>query len=128
MSEAIIKVITDNVLEIIIAIISIVVSYYIIPAIKNDLVPWLKEKHLYDTVKKLVQAVEKLAESGAIQKTDKKQEVIKLLENQGIEINESVDALIESAVKELDLVAKTAYDEIVEDEKESSIPELELNN
>jgi microcompartment protein CcmL/EutN len=116
MQEAIIKAISENVLDIIIAVISIVVSYYIIPCIKNDLVPWLKDKHLYDTVKKFVQAVEKLAESGTIEKKDKKQEVIKLLKKQGIEVTDEIDAFIESAVKELDLVTNTIKEEIKEEE------------
>ena len=117
MNEAIIKVVTENVLEVIITIISIVVSYYIIPCIKNDLVPWLKEKHLYSTVKKFVQAAEKLAESQIIEKVDKKAKVIELLEKQGIEVTEEIEAFIESAVKELDLVTNTIKEEIKKNEE-----------
>lgn len=118
MAEMIIGAITENILNIIIAIISIVVSYYIIPCIKDDLVPWLKSKRIYNMVKTFVQAAEKLAESGVIEKTDKKQGVIKLLKEQGIEITDSVDAFIESAVKELDLVTSIVKEEILKEEND----------
>lgn len=113
--QAIIDVIFENVLDIVISIISIVVSCYLIPIIKTEFIPWLKDNHLYDTIVKLVQAVEKLAESGIIEKVDKKEEVIRLLKEQGIDINDKVDAFIESAVKELDLISNTIYEEIVEE-------------
>ena len=116
MQEVIIKAILENVLEIIITVISIIVSCYIIPCIKNDLVPWLKEKHLYSMVKKFVQAAEKLAESNVIEKVDKKAKVIELLKNQGIEITDEIDSFIESAVKELDLVTNTIKEEIKKEE------------
>lgn len=116
MTESIINAITTNVLEIIIAVISIVVSYYIIPCIKEDLVPWLKDKHLYDTVKKFVQAAEKLAESGYIEKCDKRLYVINLLTDKGIEITDEINSFIESCVKELDLITSTARDEILKEE------------
>lgn len=116
MLEPIIQAVTDNVLDIIIAIITIIVSYYVIPCIKNDLVPWLEDKRLYGIVKTLVQAAEKLADSGSIQKCDKKQYVINFLKDQGIEITGKVDTFIESCVKELDFVIDTAKDEIINNE------------
>lgn len=115
MTEMIINTITENILDIIIAVISIAVSYYIIPCIKNDLVPWLKDNHLYNTIVKLVQAVEKLAEAGIIEKVDKKTEVIRLLKEQGVEINDKVDTFIESAVKELDLISNAVYKELIDE-------------
>lgn len=116
MDELIINALTTNVLEIILAVISIVVSYYIIPCIKDDLVPWLKENRIYNIVKKFVQAAEKLAESGVIEKCDKKQYVIDLLTGQGIEITAEIHSFIESCVKELDLITSTARDEIMKEE------------
>lgn len=112
MLEEIWKLLLPNILEIIWIIISLIISRYIIPCIKTDLIPWLKEKHLYGDVKKFVQAVEKLAESGIIQKADKKQKVIELLTNKGIKVDESVDILIESCVKELDMLTSVIYEEI----------------
>lgn len=119
------SVLLNNIFEIIITIISLIVSYYVIPCIKNDLVPWLKEKHLYSTVKKFVQAVEKLAESGAIEKDEKKEMVIELLEMKGIKVNSIIDAFIESCVKELDIISSTVYETIIETELESE-PDIEL--
>ena len=48
MTQEIMKVLLQNGVEIIVAIIGLVISYYVIPAIKNDLVPWLRGQHLYD--------------------------------------------------------------------------------
>lgn len=116
MLETIWNLILSNLLEIIMAIISLIVARYVIPCIKNDLVPWLKEKHLYNIIKNFVQAAEKLAESGVISKVDKKAKVIELLENKGIIVDKSIEALIESCVKELDIVTSVVYEAIVEDE------------
>lgn len=63
-------------------------------------VPWLKEKHLYGTVVKCVQAAEKYAKTHNI---DKKEYVIAVLESKGVTVSVYVDALIESAVQELDI-------------------------
>lgn len=116
MLQEILNIIKDNVLDIIIAVISIIVSYYIIPAIKNDLVPWLEDRRLYDIVKTFVKAAEKLADAGTIEKTDKKQYVINLLTAQGIKVDDKVNSFIESCVKELDFVIDTAKDEILNEE------------
>lgn len=112
MGEMILNVITENVLDIVIAIISIVVSVYLIPLIKNELKPWLEEKRIFNLVKKFVEAAEKLAESGAIEKVDKKTKVIELLESKCITVDAEIDAFIESAVKQLDIVTSTVVEEI----------------
>lgn len=119
MFDMILNSILPNVLEIILTVISLVVSYYVIPCIKNELIPWLKEKHLYSQVKKFVQAAEKLAESGAIQKINKKAKVIELLEKQGIAVDATIDAFIESCVKELDVVTSVIYEEVMETESKT---------
>ena len=113
--EILFNAIAGNVFEIIATIITLMVSYYIIPAIKNDLVPWLKEKRIYETIKKLVKAAEKMAESNMIEKVDKKVTVVKLLQDKGIVVTEEIDALIESAVKELDIIVDTTITEIKKD-------------
>ena len=118
MFETIWESISSDVLKIVLAIISVIVSYYIIPSIKDDLIPFLKEKRIYSTVKKFVQAAEKLAESVVIKKRDKKKYVVDLLEQNGITITPTLDAFIESAVEELDKVISITKDEIL---KEDSI-------
>lgn len=118
MLETILNSILPNVLEIVMTIISLVVAYYVIPYIKSDLVPWLKEKRLYNVVKNFVQAAEKLAESGIIEKCDKKAKVIELLKGKGIIVDATIDAFIESCVKELDIVTSVVYEEIMEVETE----------
>lgn len=130
MLEEILNSILPNILEIIITIVSIVIARYVIPCIKEDLVPWLKEKRLHNIIKSFVQAVEKMAESGAITKESKKQKVIELLEAKGIVVDETIDAFIEGCVKELDLISSTIYDEIVietkpeEEAREEIEPEI----
>lgn len=82
----------EAIVKIVFVILGTIVTVYV--------VPWLKEKRLYDTVKKMVDAAEKWAENNNI---DKKEWVISQLEGKGIEVNQYVDALIEAAVKELDI-------------------------
>lgn len=75
-------------------------------------VPWLREKGLYDDVKRMVQGAEKWSENHEI---DKKEWVIGKLEARGIVVTEYVEALIESACEELDL----AWAQVVEATKET---------
>lgn len=118
MFEMILNAILPNILEIIGTIISLVVAYHIIPCIKEDLIPWLKEKRLHNIIRSFVQAAEKMAEAGAIKKCDKKAKVIELLERKGIVVNAVVDAFIEGCVKELDLIGSVIYEEVIEVESE----------
>ena len=117
MDVDIVNVITQNILEIVFAVISAIVSYYVIPFIKNDLIPFLKEKRLYNDVKTFVKAAEKLAESGVITRKMKKAKVIELLENKGVVVTDEIDAIIESAVKDLDLATGTVYEFFNEEEE-----------
>lgn len=116
MIETLINSISNNLLEIVITIISLVVSYYVVPAIKDDLIPLLKELRIYGTIKKFVQAAEKLAEAGTIEKVDKKKYVISLLKKNGIAVDDTLDSFIESAVEELDKVISVTKDEILKEE------------
>lgn len=119
--KMILDAILPNILEIIITVISLIVAHYIVPCIKNDIIPWLKEKKLYGTIKKFVQAVEKMAEAGIIEKELKKEKVIELLKKNGIEVNDVVDSFIESCVKELDIVTSTIYDEILVEPNDTEV-------
>ena len=116
MTNMILDVLTENVLDTVLAIISIVVSVYLIPLIKNNLKPWLEEKRIYQLVEKFVEAAEKLAETGTIPKCDKKKKVVEFLEAKGIVVTVEIQAYIESAVKQLDLVQAAVVDAI-KDEK-----------
>ncbi len=117
MLETILNAILPNIFEIIGTIISLICAYYVIPYIKEDLIPWLKEQRVYSIIKNFVQAVEKMAESGIIEKADKKQKVIELLARKGIVVNATIEAFIESAVKELDIITSVIVEEIVETEE-----------
>ena len=74
------------------------------------IIPLLEEKKLYHILQKLVSAAEKLAQSSAIDKSDKKAYVIARLQDYGIEVNQFVDALIEAAVLELDTYLGRGHD------------------
>lgn len=84
----------------------------VIPWLKDTGLPWLKEKRLYSIVKKFVEAAEKQAEAGTIDKATKKRFVVELLEANGITVTPEINAFIEAAVKELDLAEKNAIGEI----------------
>ena len=110
--EEILNACLTNLAQVVALTISILVSYYVLPFIKNTMIPKLKEQRNYDVIQKLVLGVEQMAQSGAIQKVDKKDIVVKMLEGKGITVNDEINVLIESCVKQLDLMTSTAVSEI----------------
>lgn len=92
------------------------------------ILPWLKQQVWYGTIKWLVSAAEKLAESGQISKDYKKQYVLRLMQLLKIPINEYTTALIEAAVKELDLLEDKIKDyfddDLASDDEGFGIDEL----
>lgn len=77
--------------------------------------PMVKPMMQYKIIQLLVNAAEKRAETGAIDKEQKKQFVIHIMELVKIPVNEFTMAMLESAVKELDLLEKKALDYIKAD-------------
>lgn len=106
--------------------VTICTAVFIVPWIKNTLVPWLKEKRLYSLCVKFVGAAEKLAESGQIDKDAKKAYVLELLAAKGIKVTQEVDAFIENAVIELDIAMKDSFEEI-QDAFEGDIEQDDYN-
>ena len=90
--------------KLVVAIIGVIFSAIVLPWVKSTVIPWLTEKHLYGVIEKFVRAAEKefcnVEGAGA----DKKAYVISHLEKAGIRVNETVKALIEAAVEELELL------------------------
>ena len=111
------KLIIPNLLEFVVSLILAVVSCFLLPwirrvaapFIRETVVPWLKEKRLYGIVQHFVEAAEKLAENNKI---DKKEYVLNMLKDKGIEITPEIEAYIESAVKKLDLTVNDVVGEI----------------
>ena len=99
----VVTIVVNNLLEIVFAVLGASFTALVIPWLKDTGLPWLKEKRLYSIVKKFVEAAEKQAEAGTIDKATKKRFVVELLE---------ANAFIEAAVKELDLAEKNAIGEI----------------
>ena len=107
--------VVNNVLEIVIAGIFLVLTTFVVPwskrvvspFLKNTVIPWLEEKRLYSIVKKFVEAAEKKAESEEI---DKHQWVVFCLESKGITITDEINAYIESACKEIDMIEDSIVD------------------
>lgn len=82
--------------KLVFAIIGVLLLRYILP--------WIKQQVWYSAIKWLVNAAEKLAESGQISKDYKKKYVIRLMQLLRIPVNDFTSALIEAAVKELDML------------------------
>ena len=102
---------------------------YALPWLKDVVVPWLKERQLYNLICYFVRAAEKLADTGTISKDMKKDYVIGLLESRGVAITKEVNALIESAVMELDMAVAGAFDAIFDTITETAIEtEVEITD
>lgn len=82
--------------KLVFAIIGVLLLRYILP--------WIKQQVWYSAIKWLVNAAEKLAESGQISAASKKKYVLRLMQMLRIPVNEFTSALIEAAVKELDML------------------------
>lgn len=106
--------IASGILQIVCALIGILLTAVVVPWLKTSAIPWMKEKQLYGLVKKFVQAAEKLAETGALERGEKKDYVVNLLEQKGYHMNAETEAFIESAVKELDMAVEAGWGEILE--------------
>lgn len=110
---------TEMIIELVALLLKIVavaclgmLTKHVLPWMREVAIPWLKERHLYNLICYFVRAAEKLADTGAIDKTTKKEYVIKLLKQRGINITSEVDALIESAVLDLDMAVASVFDAI----------------
>lgn len=110
-----IDIVLNNVLNIVLASITLVVSKYVIPYIKNDFIPLLKEKRMYFTVRNLVEAAEQMAKAGIIEKSFKKDKVIELLTAKGIEVTSNVEAIIEACVKAMNDIKQAAIEEVTKE-------------
>ncbi len=93
----------NHLVELAVTAILAVITCIVLPWLKNTAVPWMKEKRLYTIVSRFVQAAEKYSKT---QPVDKKQWVVSLLKNKGIDLTPEVEAYIESAVQELDVAIK----------------------
>ena len=110
MGATIVNIIVTNLFEVVASILSVVVGTVVIPWLKNELIPYLVEKRLYNIVAIGVQAAEKLAESAQIKKSDKKEYVIKYLKKKGIYITPEIETFIESVCLEMDLITDTTLE------------------
>ena len=120
--------IAGGILQVICALIGVLLTAVVVPWLKTSAIPWMKEKQLYGLVQKFVQAAEKLAETGVLERKDKKQYVVNLLERNGYKVSAETEAFIESAVKELDMTMQTGWNEIVdvfENEDEAEMEEAD---
>lgn len=78
----------------------------------TKLYPWIKANWNNWWVRIAVKAAEKLKESG--KDIDKKAYVVEFLTKVGIKVDDVVDGMIESAVKELDILVDGIFSEINE--------------
>ena len=94
--------IINIVIEAIFAILGLFFTGVAIPWLVKTGIPWLKDKRLYGIVTVLVKAAEKQREAGALP-IPKYDYVVQMLEAKGIKVTAEVKAVIEAAVKELDI-------------------------
>lgn len=87
---------------------AVIITSVLIPWLRKECIPWLKERRLYGLVSTFVQAAEKVYQNMSGAGTDKKQFVIDALRDKGYEITDEIAAYIESAVEELDLFTLSA--------------------
>lgn len=110
------------VFRVVLTILAVVLTSILIPWLRHECIPWLKERRLYTLVSMFVQAAEKFYEYSENAGEDKKQYVIDALRDKGYEITDEVEAYIESAVEELDLFTMSAVSGIantfVDDEED----------
>lgn len=126
--DNVINTLINGLMQLVIAVAGAAFTGVVLPWLVKTGLPWLKEKRIYSVVRKFVQAAEKQAEAGHINKGDKKEYVVKMLVAKGITVTDEVDAFIESAVKELDLAAQNALaqvGELFEAEVETTVEEDE---
>lgn len=90
----------NEILSVVFALVIVVISRYLIPYLKTRLEKEGQEK-LVELIEALVQAAEQIY-TGVKQGEQKKKYVVKALAADGVEITESVNAMIESAVYSLD--------------------------
>lgn len=86
-------------------------------------IPWLKEKRIWNYIVQFVKAAEQKADAGFISPDARKDEVIKALQQVGIKITQEILELIESAVCDLNIEKKKAESKALEEAKNTSEPE-----
>ena len=117
MGQMVLTVVMENLFNVIASILSIWVAYYVIPYISTSLIPFLREKRLYNIVAIGVQAAEKMANSDQIRKADKKEYVLMFLRKKGIPITKEVETFIESVCQQLDTVGQATYEAFKKEEQ-----------
>ena len=123
--------IINIVIEAIFAILGLFFTGVASPWLVKTGIPWLKDKRLYGIVTVLVKAAEKQREAGALP-IPKYDYVVQMLEAKGIKVTAEVKAMIEAAVKELDIAVDSTIGTLggifVEDNPGKTDGEKELNN
>lgn len=81
--------------------------------VTSVVLPWLKEQRIWTYIKKLVDAADKLAETGDIEKGKAKLNyVVNHLAAAGIKVDSTTYAWIEAAVREADIAADKIKDAV----------------
>ena len=123
--------IINIVIEAIFVILGLFFTGVAVPWLIKTGIPWLKDKRLYGIVTVLVKAAEKQREAGALP-IPKYDYVVQMLEAKGIKVTAEVKAMIEAAVKELDIAVDSAIGTLdgvfVEETTGKTDVEKELNN
>jgi len=96
----------NSFLDVLIPAIIRIIGAGIICFASTIVIPWLKERRIWYYVVRFVDAADKLAETGEIEKGEAKFDyVVECLENAGVKVDSTVEAWIEAAVREADIAA-----------------------
>ena len=117
--------------RLVLTVITVVMGCIVLPWLRKDGIPWLKEHRLYALVSKFVFAAEKVYEYDVNASRDKYEYVISKLADKGVEITDEVRGYIESAVEELDIITMEAMNGVVDifddEEEEEGPPQAETS-
>lgn len=95
-----------NLLNVLVPIIIRIVFTGLACLITSKIIPWLKNQYIWFYVEKFVEAADKLAETGKLDKGNvKKEYVVNCLKSAGINVDDTVLIWIEAAVREADILA-----------------------
>lgn len=100
----------DAALRLVLLAVTILFTKIVAPFLLHTVLPYFKDKALFQTIRIFVRAAEKKGETGAIDKSKKMFYVLGWLENLGIHPTEKEKQMIEAAVEELDKMGSQAVD------------------
>lgn len=111
----------EYVIKLVAGAIGLSLTSYITVNLVPPVVEFLKQKNLYNKITKLVKGVELLYKQGKIPKIDKKEEVIKALEESGVTVDRTTELIVEAIVGECTNAGSKVKDAFMADAESEEI-------